>query len=159
MQGGLFCAFNLIWDSDADYCPNTNCGGLWLVEHRHAGSWPESSGFPWRWNGFFWRFTVQRLRKESPPPCKRSAVVEWPPGRLREISVVYLLSNLWFPYRGLGTRLGESQACSPREVEGKCSRTPPSGCPTAFWQEGSRQRASVIPVTSLGGGMLGHPRW
>ena len=28
---------------------------------------------------------------EPPPPRKRSAVVEWPPGWLRETSVVFLL--------------------------------------------------------------------
>ena len=28
--------------------------------------------------------------------------VEWPPGWLRETSVVFLLSNLWLPDRGLG---------------------------------------------------------
>ena len=90
----------------------------------------------WRCNGFFWRFTVQWLQKEPPPPCKRRAVVEWPPGWPREISVVFLLSNLGLPIWGLGTWLGMSQACSPRVVEGKCSRTPPSGCLMAFLARG-----------------------
>ena len=75
---------------------------------------------------------------EPPPPRKRSAVVEWPPGWLRETSVVFLLSNLGLPNQGLGTRLGESLACGPRVVGGFCSRTPPSGCPTALGQEGPR---------------------
>ena len=65
--------------------------------------------------------------------------------------MVFLLSNLWLPDRGLGMRLGKSQPCGPRVVEGKCSRTLPSGCPTALWQEGSRQRASGNPVALSGG--------
>ena len=54
------------------------------------------------------------------------------PGWLKETSVVFLLSNLWLPIRGLEMRGGESRACSLRVVEDECSRTLPSGFPTAF---------------------------
>ena len=89
-------------------------------------------------------------KMEPPPPRKRSAVVEWPPGWLRKTSVVFLLSNLGLPDQGLGTWLGESLACSPRVVEGFCSWTPPSGCPTALGQEGPRQGIFGNPVDIFG---------
>ena len=75
--------------------------------------------------------------------------MEWPPGQLRETSGVFLLSNLWLPDWGPGMRQGESRACGPRVVGGECSRTLPSGCPTAFteWvsQEGS-QTESLLGI-------------
>ena len=101
--------------------------------------------------GFSGGSLVQWLQNGAPPPRKRSVVVEWPPGWLRETSVVFLLSNLWLPNQGLGTWLGESLACCPRVVGGFCSRTPPSGCPTALGQEGPRQGIFGNPVDIFGG--------
>ena len=69
--------------------------------------------------------------------------------------MVFLLSNLWLPDQGLGTQLGESLACGPRAVEGFCSQTPPSGCPTALGQEGPRQGIFGNPVDIFGGGDAG----
>ena len=75
--------------------------------------------------------------------------MEWPPGHLREASIVFLLSNPWLLNQGLGMRQGESRVCGPRVVEGKCSWTLPSGCPTAFpkwvWQE-CAQTVSLLGI-------------
>ena len=108
--------------------------------------------------GFSGGSLVQWLQNGAPPPRKRSVVVEWPPGWLRETSVVFLLSNLWLPNQGLGTWLGESLACGPRVVGGFCSLTPPSGCPTALGQEGPRQGIFGNPVDIFGGTLV-CPRW
>ena len=95
--------------------------------------------------------------------------MEWPPGQLRETSVVFLFSNLWLPDQGLGIRRGESRACGPRMVEDECSQTLPSGCPTAFpkwvWQKGPRQRvfweSCCISGEDAGATLLAaqHLRW
>ena len=56
----------------------------------------------------------------------------------------------------------ESWACGPRVVEGECSWTLPSGCPTTYleWvcQEGPRQRV-FWETCCISGGMLVRPRW
>ena len=60
-----------------------------------------------------------------------------PPGRLREISVVSLLSNP--RVARLGARIAglcRETVRGPRAVGGFCSRTLPSGRPTALGQEG-----------------------
>ena len=59
-------------------------------------------------------------------------------------------------------RRGESRACGPSVVEGECSRTLPSGCPTAFpvWVVRVRpdSESSGNPVAGLGE-MLVCTRW
>ena len=82
--------------------------------------------------------------------------MEWPPGWLRETSVVFLFSILWLPDQELGTWRGESRACGPRVVEGECSQTLPSVCPTAFpewvWQEGPQTESLLGTLLQLQGG-------
>ena len=135
-----------------DYCSHLKLSGLVMVEHRHAGSWLGKLCFPLEVQWVFLEINCPMASsKWSPPPHKGREVVEWPPGRLRETSVVFLFSNLWLPDQGLGTWLGESQACSPKVVESMCSWTLPSGCPMAFWQEGPRQGVSENPVVTLRG--------
>ena len=118
-----------------------------MLEHRVAGSWLGAAFVaPGGGEGHFWRFTDQHLcrgSKRRPPGellIRRGRggvaplVVEGEPG-------ISLLSNLWLPVQGLGTRQGESRPSGPRVVESECSLTSPSGCQTAVPEWGWQDRA------------------
>ena len=61
---------------------------------------------------FFWRFNAPMALKGASPSLHKECSGGVPPGRLRETSVVSLLSNLGLPDQGLGlwTSVGRRSA-------------------------------------------------